>query len=97
MATKCKSVSQTVPSQQHHCMYDTLLEKFLPVIHKAAHSVSAKRHPDTSGDLLLAGLRGFKEAFLQLSDLNHHVPQEVIVQTIYVSMRQELEPDTLIV
>lgn len=93
MAAKCKSVSKSNPAKQH-CMYESLLEKFLPVIHKAAHSASARRHSDLSGDLLLAGLRGFKEAFLQISERDHHAPQEVIVKTIYVSMRQQLESNT---
>lgn len=91
MATKCKSGSEALPSTHPRCMYDTLLETFLPVIHKAAYSASAPAHPDTSGDLLLAGLRGLKEAIVQFSDVNQSIPQNIIEQTIHASMQQQLK------
>lgn len=86
-----RSVTKPLSRPHHHCTFDALLETFLPVIHKAAHSAASAANPDISGSLLLAGLRGLKEAFYQFSDADQCIPQEAVQQTIYASMRQQLK------
>lgn len=91
MTTNHRAVEDNLPRPHRHCRFDVLLETFLPVIHKAAHSATTTANPDISGVLLLAGLRGLKEAFHQFSDTHQCIPQEVVQQTIYASMRQQLK------
>jgi len=79
------------PTRQRH-NYDTLLEELLPVIHKAAHLVQGKQQTkDISKDLRLAGLRGFKEMFLQLNNLSlHGEPRKMLLQAINSSMQEQI-------
>jgi hypothetical protein len=91
MTTNHRAVEDNLPHPHRHCRFDALLETYLPVIHKAAHSAASTANPDISGVLLLAGLRGLKEVFHQFSDADQYIPQEAVQQTIYASMRQHLK------
>lgn len=89
MKTKQSFIGQ--PTLQPY-NYDTLLEDLLPAIHKAAHLVQGKQQTkDISKDLHLAGLRGFKQMFLQLNNLSlHGEPRKILLQAINSSMQEQI-------
>lgn len=65
-----KPKNKTDESQStNHKTYDELLEKYLPVIHKAAHTLESIQFAKVAfEDLVLVGIRGFREGFMQLTN-----------------------------
>lgn len=72
--------------------YDTLLEEFLPAIHKAACAAQKEQMTkDIPITLILAGVRGLKEAIVQFSEANQSCDrQKVFLRSIHCSMRQQI-------
>ena len=83
-------------SKQHngpfHISYDELLENYLPKIQSAAHALSQlQKFAISAEELILAGVRGFKEAFLQLKHHSHDEAHHHCLNQIRHSMMQQLE------
>ncbi len=86
---KKKQINQLSPNQS---TYDGLLEEFLPVIHKAVYSIQKDREMNhVPKDLLLAGLRGFNDAFLTFCDAVPSDPQKAFLNTIACAMQKQLK------
>ncbi len=90
MSRTTKDAEKSPPT----CVYDSLLEEFLPIIHKAACSV-CDHQTGFSGDLLLAGLQGLKEAFMHTGETNYDVCSETARHRIYTSIRQQIQINAL--
>lgn len=91
MKEKQKTICPLSPSPS---TYDVLLEEFLPVIHKAAYSIQKGRGMnDAPKELLLAGLKGFNDAFLNFCEATSHNPKAIFLNTICCAMRQQLKSD----
>lgn len=77
------------------CLYDALLNEYLPIIHQAARSACDNQHPGFCSHLLLAGLQGLKDAFMHAGEANRDISSEMVTHRIYYAMRQQIEINPL--
>jgi hypothetical protein len=77
-----------------HISYDELLDNYLPKIQSAAHALGTLQDFAISvEELILAGVRGFKEAFLQVKHQSHEEAHDHCLNQIRQSMMQQLTMD----